>query len=209
MQVYADNAATTKTAPEVVEAMLPYFSEIYGNPSSLHSIGQAANKALAEARASIARDLNCQPNEIYFTSGGSEADNQAILSAAAIGEKKGKKHIISTAFEHHAVLHTLNKLAKHGFEITLLDVHNDGLLAAEDVKNAIRPDTCLVTIMTANNEVGTVEPISEIGAVCKEAGVLFHTDAVQAAGSPSRRTNSTDRKARASFTPAAVSPSLI
>lgn len=182
MQVYADNAATTKTAPEVVEAMLPYFSEIYGNPSSLHSVGQAANKALAEARASIARDLNCQPNEIYFTSGGSEADNQAILSAAAIGEKKGKKHIISTAFEHHAVLHTLNKLAKHGFEITLLDVHNDGLLAAEDVKNAIRPDTCLVTIMTANNEVGTVEPISEIGAVCKEAGVLFHTDAVQAAG---------------------------
>ena len=182
MQVYADNAATTKTAPEVVEAMLPYFSEIYGNPSSLHSVGQAANKALAEARASIARDLNCQPNEIYFTSGGSEADNQAILSAAAIGEKKGKKHIISTAFEHHAVLHTLNKLAKHGFEITLLDVHNDGLLAAEDVKNAIRPDTCLVTIMTANNEVGTVEPISEIGAVCKKAGVLFHTDAVQAAG---------------------------
>ena len=182
MQVYADNAATTKTAPEVVEAMLPYFSEIYGNPSSLHSVGQAANKALAEARASIARDLNCQPNEIYFTSGGSEADNQAILSAAAIGEKKGKKHIISTAFEHHAVLHTLNKLAKHGFEITLLDVHNDGLLAAEDVKNAIRPDTCLVAIMTANNEVGTVEPISEIGAVCKKAGVLFHTDAVQAAG---------------------------
>ena len=182
MQVYADNAATTKTAPEVVEAMLPYFSEIYGNPSSLHSVGQAANKALAEARASIARDLNCQPNEIYFTSGGSEADNQAILSAAAIGEKKGKKHIISTAFEHHAVLHTLNKLAKHGFEITLLDVHNDGLLTAEDVKNAIRPDTCLITIMTANNEVGTVEPISEIGAVCKEAGVLFHTDAVQAAG---------------------------
>ena len=182
MQVYADNAATTKTAPEVVEAMLPYFSEIYGNPSSLHSVGQAANKALAEARASIARDLNCQPNEIYFTSGGSEADNQAILSAAAIGEKKGKKHIISTAFEHHAVLHTLNKLAKHGFEITLLDVHNDGLLTAEDVKNAIRPDTCLVTIMTANNEVGTVEPIAEIGAVCKEAGVLFHTDAVQAAG---------------------------
>ena len=181
MQVYADNAATTKTAPEVVEAMLPYFSEIYGNPSSLHSVGQAANKALADARASIARDLNCQPNEIYFTSGGSEADNQAILSAAAIGEKKGKKHIISTAFEHHAVLHTLNKLAKHGFEITLLDVHSDGLLTAEDVKNAIRPDTCLVTIMTANNEVGTVEPISEIGAVCKEAGVLFHTDAVQAA----------------------------
>ena len=182
MQVYADNAATTKTAPAVVEAMLPYFSEIYGNPSSLHSVGQAANKALSEARACIARDLNCQPNEIYFTSGGSEADNQAILSAAAIGERKGKKHIISTAFEHHAVLHTLDKLAKRGFEITLLDVHNDGLLSAEEVKNAIRPDTCLVTIMTANNEVGTVEPIAEIGAVCQEAGVLFHTDAVQAAG---------------------------
>lgn len=182
MQVYADNAATTKTAPAVVEAMLPYFSEIYGNPSSLHSVGQAANKALSEARACIAQDLNCQPNEIYFTSGGSEADNQAILSAAVIGERKGKKHIISTAFEHHAVLHTLDKLAKRGFEITLLDVHNDGLLSAEEVKNAIRPDTCLVTIMTANNEVGTVEPIAEIGAVCQEAGVLFHTDAVQAAG---------------------------
>lgn len=182
MLVYADNAATTKTSPEVVQAMLPYFSEIYGNPSSLHTIGQKANEALRKARESIAADLNCLPNEIYFTSGGSEADNQAVLSAAAIGAKKGKKHIISTAFEHHALLHTLNKLAKMGFEITLLDVHEDGLLSVDDVSRAIRPDTCLVTIMMANNEIGTIEPIAEIGALCRERGIIFHTDAVQAVG---------------------------
>ncbi len=182
MLVYADNAATTGTNPEVVQAMLPYFSEIYGNPSSLHTIGQNANEALSEARTSIAADLNCKPNEIYFTSGGSEADNQAVLSAAAIGAKKGKKHIISTAFEHHALLHTLNKLAKMGFEITLLDVHDDGLLSVDDVALAIRPDTCLVTIMMANNEIGTIEPIAEIGALCRERGIIFHTDAVQAVG---------------------------
>ena len=162
--------------------MLPYMNEIYGNPSSLHSEGQRANEALTNARERIARLLGCEPREILFTSGGSEADNQAIISAGRLGSRNGKKHIISTAFEHHAVLHTLKKLEKEGFEITLLDVHENGLVTAEQVAKAIRPDTCLVTVMYANNEIGTVQPISEIGAVCRERGVLFHTDAVQAVG---------------------------
>ena len=182
MKIYVDNAATTKMSKTAIEAMLPYMAEEYGNPSSLHSVGQRANEALTDARARIAKVLNCEPREITFTSGGSEADNQAILSAAWMGARKGKKHIVSTAFEHHAVLHTLDKLAKEGFEITLLDVHENGLVTADEVRKAIRPDTCLVTIMFANNEIGTIQPIAEIGAVCKELGVLFHTDAVQAAG---------------------------
>ena len=182
MTIYADNAATTKMSPTAIEAMTPYFDGIYGNPSSLHSVGQRANEALTSARERIAVRLGCSPKEIYFTSGGSEADNQAILSAAAIGARKGKKHILSTAFEHHAVLHTLEKLKKQGFEIQLLDVHAHGNITAEEVKNAIRDDTCLVTAMYANNEIGSVLPIAEIGAVCREKGVLFHTDAVQAAG---------------------------
>ena len=182
MTIYADNAATTKMSPTAIKAMTPYFDGIYGNPSSLHSVGQQANEALTSARERIAARLGCSPKEIYFTSGGSEADNQAILSAAAIGARKGKKHIISTAFEHHAVLHTLEKLKKQGFEIQLLDVHAHGNITAEEVKNAIRDDTCLVTVMYANNEIGSVLPIAEIGAVCREKGVLYHTDAVQAAG---------------------------
>ena len=182
MKIYVDNAATTKMSKTAIEAMLPYMAEDYGNPSSLHSVGQRANEALTDARERIAKVLNCEPREITFTSGGSEADNQAILSAAWMGARKGKKHIVSTAFEHHAVLHTLEKLAKEGFEITLLDVHERGLVTAEEVRKAIRPDTCLVTIMFANNEIGTIQPIAEIGAVCRELGVLFHTDAVQAAG---------------------------
>lgn len=182
MKIYADNAATTKMSRAAIEAMLPYMSEIYGNPSSLHSEGQAAAEALADARERIAKRLGCTAREIIFTSGGSEADNQAIITAAKIGEKKGKKHIVSTAFEHHAVLHALEALEKQGFEVTLLDIHDNGIVTADDVKNAIRPDTCLVTVMYANNEIGTVQPIGEIGAVCREAGVLFHTDAVQAAG---------------------------
>ncbi len=182
MTIYADNAATTRMSPTAIEAMTPYFDGIYGNPSSLHSVGQRANEALTSARERIAARLGCSPKEIYFTSGGSEADNQAILSAAAIGARKGKKHIISTAFEHHAVLHTLEKLKKQGFEIQLLDVHAYGNITAEEVKNAIRDDTCLVTAMYANNEIGSVLPIAEIGAVCREKGVLYHTDAVQAAG---------------------------
>lgn len=182
MKIYADNAATTKMSSAAIEAMLPYMSEIYGNPSSLHSDGQAASEALMNARERIAAVLGCAAREITFTSGGSEADNQAILSAARLGEKKGKKHIVSTAFEHHAVLHTLEALEKEGFEVTLLDVGEYGLVAAEQVKNAIREDTCLVSVMYANNEIGTIQPIAEIGAVCREAGVLFHTDAVQAAG---------------------------
>ena len=161
---------------------MPYMDRIYGNPSSLHSVGQRANEALCDARERIAKRLGCTPREITFTSGGSEADNQAILSAAAVGEKKGKKHIISTAFEHHAVLHTLEKLKKQGFEIELLDVGKVGNITAEQVRAAIRPDTCLVTVMYANNEIGSVLPIAEIGKVCREAGVIFHTDAVQAAG---------------------------
>ena len=182
MQIYADNAATTRMSKTAIEAMLPYFDDIYGNPSSLHSVGQRAKEALEGARERIARVLNCDPKEIIFTSGGTEADNMAIRSAAALGAKKGKKHIISTAFEHHAVLHTLKKLEKEGYEVTYLDVHKNGLVTAEEVRAAIRPDTCLVTIMYANNEIGTIQPIAEIGAVCREAGVLFHTDAVQAVG---------------------------
>ena len=182
MQVYADNAATTKMSRVAIDAMLPYFDNIYGNPSSLHSAGQEAKEALESAREKVARCLGCEPREVYFTSGGSEADNQAIISAARLGARKGKKHIISTAFEHHAVLHTLNKLEKEGFEVTYLDVKVNHNVTAQQVKDAIRPDTCLVTTMYANNEIGSVLPIAEIGAVCKQAGVPFHTDAVQAAG---------------------------
>ena len=182
MQIYVDNAATTKMSKAAIQAMLPYMDEIYGNPSSLHSPGQRANEALTLARQRIAKLLGCEPREITFTSGGSEADNQAIVSAARLGARKGKKHIISTAFEHHAVLHTLNKLEKEGFDITLLDVHENGIITPEEVADAIREDTCLVTVMYANNEIGTIQPISGIGGVCREKGVLFHTDAVQAAG---------------------------
>ena len=182
MTIYADNAATTRMSKTAIDAMIPYMSEIYGNPSSLHTVGQKANEALTEARERVAKCFGCEPREILFTSGGSEADNQAIISAARIGEKKGKKHIISTAFEHHAVLHTLAKLEKEGFDVTLLDVHENGIVTPEEVAAAIRPDTCLVTIMYANNEIGSIQPIPEIGKVCREKGVLFHTDAVQAAG---------------------------
>ncbi len=182
MHIYADNAATTKMSPEAIAAMLPYFDQEYGNPSSLHSVGQRANQALQDARSRIARQLGCQPQEILFTSGGSEADNQAILSAARLGERKGKKHIISTAFEHHAVLHTLKKLEKEGFAVTLLDVHENGLVTPQQVEDAIREDTCLVSIMYANNEIGTIQPVEAIGEICRRRGVLFHTDAVQAAG---------------------------
>ena len=180
--IYADNAATTKMSRTAIEAMLPYMDKIYGNPSSLYSFGQEAKEALENARERIATVLGCEPREITFTSGGSEADNQAIFSAARQGEKKGKKHIISTAFEHHAVLHTLEKLKKQGFEITLLNVHENGIVTPEQVADAIREDTCLVTIMFANNEIGTIQPIAEIGKICREKQVLFHTDAVQAAG---------------------------
>ncbi len=182
MRIYADNAATTKMSRTAIDAMLPYMDGIYGNPSSLYTIGQEAKEALENARERIAACLGATPREITFTSGGSEADNQAILSAAAIGARKGKKHIISTAFEHHAVLHTLKKLEKQGYEVTLLDVHSNGVVTPEQVADAIREDTCLVTVMYANNEIGTVQPIARIGAVCREKGVLFHTDAVQAAG---------------------------
>ncbi len=180
--IYVDNAATTKTSRTAIDAMLPYFDKIYGNPSSLHSVGQAAADALRKAREEAAEVLGCEPSEITFTSGGSEADNQALVSAAAIGARKGKKHIISTAFEHHAVLHTLKKLEKEGFEVTLLDVHENGMVSAQQVADAIREDTCLVTVMYANNEIGSIQPIAEIGAVCREKGVIFHTDAVQAVG---------------------------
>ena len=182
MYVYADNAATTKLSDVALQAMLPYFSNIYGNPSSLHSVGQEAKEHLEDARARMAKCLGCEAREIYFTSGGSEADNQAILSAAYFGARKGKKHIISTAFEHHAVLHTLKKLEKEGFEVELLDVTHNHNITAQQVRDAIRPDTALVTVMYANNEIGSVLPIAEIGAICKEAGVIFHTDAVQAVG---------------------------
>ena len=182
MFVYADNAATTKMSQLAIDTMLPYFNNNYGNPSSLHSAGQEAKEALENARQTVAECLGCEAREIYFTSGGSEADNQAIISAARLGQRKGKMHIISTAFEHHAVLHTLEKLKKEGFEITLLDVKNNHNVSAQQVKDAIREDTCLVTCMYANNEIGSVLPISEIGAICKAAGVPFHTDAVQAAG---------------------------
>ncbi len=182
MTIYADNAATTKMSRTAIDAMLPYMETYYGNPSSLHSVGQAAAEALQSARERVAACLGCQPREITFTSGGSEADNQAILSAAKIGARKGKKHILSTAFEHHAVLHTLKRLEKEGFEIELLPVGSTGTVTAQQVADAIRDDTCLVTIMYANNEIGSILPIAEIGKVCKEKGVLFHTDAVQAAG---------------------------
>ena len=182
MQIYADNAATTKMSRTAIDAMLPYMETYFGNPSSLHTIGQQAAEALQKARETVAECLGCQPREITFTSGGSEADNQALVSAARIGERKGKKHIISTAFEHHAILHTLKKLEKEGFEVQLLDVGPTGTITAQQVADAIREDTCLVTIMYANNEIGSIMPIPEIGAVCKEKGVLFHTDAVQAAG---------------------------
>jgi len=167
---------------KAIEAMTPYLKGVYGNPSSLHTVGQVAKEHLEDARERIAKRLNCEAREIYFTSGGSEADNQAIRSAAMNGARKGKKHIITTAFEHHAVLHTLKKLEKEGFEVTYLPVHPDGLISAEEVEKAIREDTALVTVMFANNEVGTILPIREIGAVCRKKGVVFHTDAVQAAG---------------------------
>ena len=182
MKVYADNAATTRVSDTAFNAMLPYFKEQYGNPSSLYTVGQKAQEALYSARETMAKYLNCDIKEITFTSGGSEADNQAILTGAYLGGKKGKKHIISSAFEHHAVLHTLKKLESQGFEITLLPVHSDGFVRVDELEAAIRPDTALVTIMYANNEIGTVQPIAEIGRVCREKGVLFHTDAVQAAG---------------------------
>lgn len=180
--IYADNAATTKMSKTAIDAMLPYMEEYYGNPSSLYAFAQKAKEALEDARTRVAACIGAEPREIYFTSGGSEADNQAIMSAARSGERKGKRHIISTAFEHHAVLHTLDKLKERGFEITLLDVHADGIVTPEQVAEAIREDTCLVTIMFANNEIGTIQPIAEIGKICRERGVLFHTDAVQAAG---------------------------
>lgn len=182
MKIYADNAATTKMSQRAIRAMVPYMSEIYGNPSSLHSEGQRAAEALKDARSRIAKLLGAEENEILFTSGGSEADNQAIISAARLGEKAERKHIISSAIEHHAVLHTLDRLKKEGFEITLLNTGEEGILHPDQVAQAIRPDTCLVTIMYANNEIGTIQPVKEIGAICKEKGVLFHTDAVQAAG---------------------------
>ena len=182
MTIYTDNAATTRMSDTAVAAMLPCLQGNYGNPSSLHTVGQRANEALQSARETVARCLGCDPKEIIFTSGGSEADNQAIISAARFGARKGKKHILSTAFEHHAVLHTLKKLEKEGFEVELLPVGTTGTVTPEQVAAAIRPDTALVTIMYANNEIGSILPIPEIGAVCKEKGVLFHTDAVQAAG---------------------------
>ena len=180
--IYADNAATTKTSKMAIEAMLPFLDTIYGNPSSLHSAGQQAAEALFAARSEVAALLGCNANEIYFTSGGSEADNQAIVSAALSGERKGKKHIISTAIEHHAVLHTLEKLKKQGFEITLLDAHENGIVHPEELEKAIRPDTALVTVMYANNEIGSIQPIRQIGEICRAKGVPFHTDAVQAVG---------------------------
>lgn len=182
MTVYADNAATTQMSDSVLKAMMPLLTDIYGNPSSLHSVGQIAKEHLEAARETVAECIGADPKEIYFTSGGSEADNQAIRSAAYIGARKGKKHIISSKFEHHAVLHTLDALKKEGFTVTLLDVYANGIVKPEDVANAITDETCLVTIMTANNEIGTIQPIAEIGKICKEKGVLFHTDAVQAVG---------------------------
>ncbi len=182
MEIYLDHAATTRMSKTAIDAMLPYMDSVYGNPSSLHSVGQAAAEALENARKRIADCIGASPKEITFTSGGSEADNQAIRSAAENGRKKGKKHIVSTAFEHHAVLYTLKRLEKEGFAITLLDVHENGVVLPEQVENAIRADTCLVTVMYANNEIGTIQPIREIGEICRKKGVPFHTDAVQAAG---------------------------
>ena len=180
--IYADNAATTRMSEKAIRAMVSVLREDYGNPSSLYSLGQKAKETLEEARGKIAGIIGAQPREILFTSGGSEADNQAIRTAAELGRKKGKKHIISTAFEHHAVLHTLEKLEKEGFEVTLLDVHGDGIVRPEELESALREDTCLVTVMYANNEIGTLQPIGEIGRICRQRGVLFHTDAVQAVG---------------------------
>ena len=180
--IYADNAATTRVSKTALDAMLPYFSEEYGNPSSLYTLGQKAAEAMANARKIVAECIGAEEREIYFTSGGSEADNQAIVTAALLGKRKGKMHLISTTFEHHAVLHTLQRLEKEGFEVTYLDVHKDGVVRLEDVEKAIRPDTALVTIMYANNEIGTIQPIREIGALCRSKGILFHTDAVQAIG---------------------------
>ena len=182
MRIYMDNAATTRLSDTALAAMTPCFQEVYGNPSSLHTPGQRAAEKLAAARAVFARNLHADPREITFTAGGSEADNQAIRSAAALGARRGKRHIVSTKFEHHAVLHTLQALEREGYEVTLLDIPPDGVVTAEQVRSAIRPDTCLVSVMFANNEIGTIQPIAEIGAVCRQAGVLFHTDAVQAAG---------------------------
>ena len=182
MFVYADNAATTSVSKTALDAMIPYLTTQYGNPSSLYSFAQKAKEALEEARKTVADIIGAEPKEIYFTSGGSEADNQAIVSMAKFGAIKGKKHLISTKFEHHAVLHTLKQLEKQGFEVTLLDVHEDGVVRLEDVEAAIREDTALVTIMFANNELGTVQPIKEIGELCRSKGIPFHTDAVQAAG---------------------------
>ena len=181
-RIYADNAATTKISQTAMKAMISAMENSYGNPSSMHQIGMAANDALQTAREQIARCLGCMPKEIFFTSGGTESDNQAIVSAAMLGAKQNKRHIISTAFEHHAVLHTLRRLKEQGFEIQLLDVGAEGNITAAQVEEAIRPDTCLVTVMFANNEIGSVLPIAEIGEVCRAHGVLFHTDAVQAAG---------------------------
>lgn len=182
MKIYADNAATTKMSRTAINAMLPFLDECYGNPSSLYTAGQKAKEALEAARADTARCIGAEPREIVFTSGGSESDNQAILSAAFAGAQKGKKHIVSDAIEHHAVLHTLKKLEREGFEITLVPVGENGIVRVEDIKNALRDDTCLVSVMYANNEIGTIQPVKEIGAVCRERGVLFHTDAVQAVG---------------------------
>jgi cysteine desulfurase len=182
MLVYADNAATTKMSRTAIDAMDAAMENNWGNPSSLHDIGQHAKEALESARATMAKYLNAQTNEIYFTSGGSEADNQALLSAAELGGKQGKKHIVSTKFEHHAILRTLDLLRQRGFEVTLLDVHENGIVTPEQVAQAIRPDTCLVSVMYANNEIGSIQPIEQIGAVCRAKGILFHTDAVQAAG---------------------------
>ena len=182
MKIYVDNAATTKMSQRAIQAMMPYLDGVYGNPSSLHTYGQEAAEALENAREAVAKAIGAEANEIYFTSGGTEADNQAILTGAILGERKGKKHIISSKFEHHAVLNTLKQLEKQGFTVTLLEVYENGLVRLEDVKQAIREDTGFVTIMMANNEIGTIQPIREIGALCRERGILFHTDAVQAIG---------------------------
>lgn len=182
MIIYADNAATTRTSEAAIKAMLPYMTEVYGNASSLHSYGQRAKEALESARARVAAVLGCEPREVYFTSGGSESDNQALISAARIGERKGKKHIVSTAIEHHAVLHTLDALKKEGFEVTLVGVGENGIVDAAAVEAALREDTCLVSVMYANNEIGTIQPVKEIGAICRARGIPFHTDAVQAVG---------------------------
>lgn len=182
MKIYADNAATTKMSETAINTMVACMNEVYGNPSSLYSLGQRAKEKLEEARLEIAEIINAAPNEIIFTSGGSEADNQAIISAAEIGKRKGKTHIVSTAFEHHAVLHTLNRLEKNGYEVTLIPVKENGIVDLDELKAALRDDTCLVTVMTANNEIGTIQPIKEIGEICRNKNIIFHTDAVQAVG---------------------------